>query len=426
MDMRTRSEGILLTKGDYYGTLAAARCIGSTGVPVCLAESSRLTQTGLSRFVTRGVRAPAIEPTQRFAAWLQTFGREQPGMFLYSTCDDMSWILASRREELRRHYRMYQPPLDTIATLLDKRRLYAACQQLGIDAPRTWAPESARELEELARSAEFPLLIKPRTQMLLNTKRKGRLVMRRGDLVDSYRRFRRDNTYAREILDYDPHISWPLLQHYLPGAGTDTYSLSGFISRGGHIFVVRAARKLFQRPARFGIGLCFRAAPVMSDLSERVRELARYVGYYGVFEAEFVRDAGGGPPLLIDFNPRFFGQMGFDIARGLPLPVLAYDAAHGSHQVARRVAQQRDVSYDTWWSGSRWLLRLAMLTQSLSGRLAHEDRVQLRRLLHDPRMRGVDAVGERGDPGPLLADVVVNLWHFARHPRDFARTFLQA
>ena len=61
------------------------------------------------------------------------------------------------------------------------------------------------------------------------------------------------------------------------------------------------------------------------------------IGYFGVFEAEFIRL--GDERLLIDFNPRFFGQMGFDVARGLPIVGLAYEAALGGTQRVTQLLQ---------------------------------------------------------------------------------------
>jgi hypothetical protein len=64
-----------------------------------------------------------------------------------------------------------------------------------------------------------------------------------------------------------------------------------------------------------------------------------------------------------------------------------------------------------------------MLTQSISGRLSPEERQALDTILHDPASRYIDAVKDEGDAGPFMADVLLNLKHFARHPRDFYRKF---
>jgi hypothetical protein len=61
-------------------------------------------------------------------------------------------------------------------------------------------------------------------------------------------------------------------------------------------------------------------------------------GYYGAFEVEFIRQ---GPRfLLLDFNPRFYGQMAFDIARGVPLPLFVYEAARRRRDRLREIVER--------------------------------------------------------------------------------------
>ncbi|MET0593938.1 MAG: carbamoyl-phosphate synthase [Polyangiaceae bacterium] len=416
---------MLLTSGDYYGTLAAARCLGRLNIPVWLADAPTFSQTHWSRFVRETIACPPVSDIDGFVDWLVGFGRRHSGFFLYSTSDDMSWVLASRREELARYYRLYQPPLATIVGLLDKRRLYEACGDVGIDVPETTFPDSVKDVERIAAASAGPLLIKPRTQMLLRSKSKGRLCTNPRDLVREFRAFCQENTYRDEILALDRSIALPMLQRYHIEAMTETYSLSGFIDETGQVFVVRAARKVFQRPRRLGVGLCFLAQSVKAELRQKIFELCRKVGYYGAFESEFVPIGATGQHKLIDFNPRFYGQMGLEVARGMPLPALVYHAAHGlSGDALRRAVGNPSESDGTEYHFSnRWILRLVMLTQTLAGRLSSEERRSLSAILRNPCARYVDAVRDAEDSGPLLADVLVNLGHFARHPRDFYRKF---
>jgi predicted ATP-grasp superfamily ATP-dependent carboligase len=422
---KAATSGALLTTGEYYGTLAAARCLGRLNIPVYLAEAAAFSQTRWSRFVSQHVECPAVSDLDAFGDWLLAFGREHHGLFLYSTSDDMSWLLASRREELAQHFRLYQPPLSTIVGLLDKRQLYGSCQAVGIDVPETLFPGSDADVAEIAKKNDKPLLIKPRTQMLLRSKSKGRVCRDPQELTSAYQAFRNDNVYRREILDHDPTIAWPMLQRYMPEAMTETYSLSGFIDETGEVFIVRAARKVFQRPRRLGVGLCFLGQPVKQELKQKIFELCRRTGYYGAFESEFVPIAATGEHMLIDFNPRFYGQMAFEVARGMPLPAFVYHASHGlSGEALRKMVEHlADADGASYHFSNRWVLRLVMLTQSISGRLSPEERQALDTILHDPASRYIDAVKDEGDAGPFMADVLLNLKHFARHPRDFYRKF---
>ena len=102
--------------------------------------------------------------------------------------------------------------------------------------------------------------------------------------------------------------------------------------RGQVGFVGSSARHYELGP--IALALLKRNVPVDAELAEKVRQLCVKLGYFGSFEVEFIR--AGGRQLLIDFNPRFYSQMGFDIARGMPLPLFVYEARWVSMPSQRR------------------------------------------------------------------------------------------
>jgi hypothetical protein len=71
--------------------------------------------------------------------------------------------------------------------------------------------------------------------------------------------------------------------------------------------------------------VCFECAPL--ELVERIATLCRRIRYRGVFVVEFIED--GDRALLLEFNARFYAEMGFGTARGMPLPILDCLAALG-------------------------------------------------------------------------------------------------
>ncbi len=328
---------ILLTMADYYGTLAAVRCLGRLGIPITVAESKLLAPARWSRYVTRRVECPDVGDSDAFLEWLMRFGEREPGHVLYPTSDDMAWLFALHREELGRHFLMYQPGVDVIYGLLNKQRLHDLCKDVGLDVPETWFPEGEKDLERVAAEARFPVLLKPQTQILFESHVKGAQVERASELLPRYREFLERNRYGRKLLDQDPKANRPMVQAFYPEAAQNIFSLSGFVDRTGELFVARGAVKVLQRPRKLGIGLCFEEVPVEPVLAEKLRALCKKLGYHGTFELEFIR--AGGKQLLIDFNPRFYSQMGFDIARGKPA---AADGVRGG--VRPRGAARRGVA----------------------------------------------------------------------------------
>ncbi len=415
---------ILLTMADYYGTLAAVRSLGRLGIPVTMAESKLLAPARWSRFVTRRVECPDVGDSERFLEWLMRFGEREPGHVLYPTSDDMAWLFALHREELGKHFRMYQPSVDVIYGLLNKKRLHGLCQDVGLDMPQTWFPEGESDLARVTAEARFPVLLKPQTQILFESHVKGSQVERASELLPRYREFLERNHYGRKLLDYDAKANLPMVQAFHAEAAQNIFSLSGFVDRTGELFVVRGALKVLQRPRKLGIGLCFEEVPVDVELAEKVRALCKKLGYHGTFEVEFIR--AGGKQLLIDFNPRFYSQMGFDIARGQPLPLLVYEAACGHEE---RLAE---VVRDTLaWKGAgqyiychRGIFELLLRAQGLSGRLSADEVKHWREWYARNRERAVDAVMDTSDWVPWMVDTAMHLRSYVRYPRGFIRTMV--
>lgn len=415
---------VLLTAGQFYGTLAAARCLGRAGIPVTLAEGHWLAPARWSRYVARRVRCPEIGDTDAFLAWLLDFGDRSPGHVLIPPSDDLAWLFAENREALARRFQMVSTPLSTVEALLDKHALLGHCQAVGLDVPATWFPRSEEEALVSAREAGFPLLLKPRTQVQLVSRSKGLLVETPAELGPSFRAFCAQNRYGERIRRRSPDVIWPMLQRYYPRAREHIYGLSGYVDARGEIVAVRAARKILQRPRKLGIGLCFEEAAVDQVIAARLGALCRRVGYRGVFEVELV-EAGAERP-LIDFNPRFYSQMAFDIDRGMPLPRLAYADATGDQRGLEELAAEARAE-----GGGpprvychRFLFEVILRAQKLSGHMSHGEEQHWRRWWSEHRDNATDAVAERGDLAPCGADVIQQLGGFARHPRSFVRSMV--
>lgn len=410
----------LLANADFYGTLAAARSLGRHGVEVTVAHPTHLGAASWSTYAARTVTCPPTHQSAAFLAWLLDFGRKEPGHVLYPTSDDAAFVYAAHRAELSRWYRLYQPSLDAIYALLNKKRLYEEGHAAGLTLPRTWFPKGPADLERIAREADGPVMIKPVTQILFSSHRKGDVVPSADALPRRYRAFAAES-YGPELRAWDPDVAQPMVQEFCPDAAQTIYSLSGFLSAEGD-WAMRAAVKVLQLPRRLGVGICFEDAPVDPKLAQRLFSLLRRVGYFGVFEAEFIQR--GAERLLIDLNPRFYGQMGFDLARGLPEVVLAYEAAMGHDDEVRallRAAQLTRPGHAPVYCHCAALRRL-LRWQEASGALAPEDAAGWRTWLGThPR---VDAVRAPDDWAPAAVDALNRLAAAARHPRAFVRTMV--
>jgi predicted ATP-grasp superfamily ATP-dependent carboligase len=288
-------------------------------------DAQRFAPVAWSRHVVHREVIPKVRPIAQFIDALLTFGARNPGHVLYASSDDLAWAFAEREAVLRRSFRLLTPPFACVVRLLDKRELYNACSDAGVPVPHTWFPESDEDIDLVGKVARFPVIIKPRSQVFFTSARKGAIVTSSAGLRAQYSAFARDNRYEAAISLERPAMARPMIQEL--HAAEPIYSVSGFCEPTRGLFVARGARKVLQWPRRAGVGIAFEDAPLRTALAEGVRRLCELTGFFGIFEAEFV-NAGDGMR-LIDFNPRLFNQVGFDVKRALPSPYFAYLLARG-------------------------------------------------------------------------------------------------
>lgn len=411
---------MLLTMAAFHGTLAAARCLGANGVPVTVADPGFLAPARWSRFTTRRHFCPSVDAPRQYVTWLLEYGARFPGCVLYPTGDDVAWLFARYRAELSESFRLYQPPLEVIYKVLNKRSLRQACSDVGLETPATRLPDEGEDLERLGAEFSYPLVVKPQTQILRWPHNKGRVVHSRETLRRTYDEVVRSATYSPLLVGEHPDVVRPLLQEFFPDAAQNIYNLSGFVDETGDLFVVRASRKVLQRPRRLGVGLCFEAAETDPELAGKLLALCRRVGYYGVFEAEFIPK--GSRFLLVDFNPRFYGQMGFDIARGLPLPLFVYEAALDRRERLQAMVDRARRSPATPVAFCNSIdLGVLVRLQRLAGNMDATDAARWRRWLASHGGAVTDAIIDPSDRGPQFAYVAEEVRRFLSHPRSFLR-----
>jgi predicted ATP-grasp superfamily ATP-dependent carboligase len=416
---------VLLLGADYYGTLAAARCYGKNGFRVTMADESSRARALYSRHVTERLVHPPLSEPARLLDWLVAWGEKNPGTLLYPPNDHLSWLFAAHRERLSKAFVMYSPSEEAIITLLDKKRLHEACEHpdVGIEVPVTHALGDAGASNPLADRLRYPVLLKPRTQVFLESGIKGFIVEDKATLASELARYKQLVRFNSVLTERHPDITEPMVQEYLTAAETSIFSVSGFVAKDGSI-VARAAMKVLQRPRKVGIGLCFEGRAIEPVLVEKLSKLCTKIGYHGTFESEFIAD--GDKRLLIDFNPRFYSQMGFDVARGAPLPMLVWHAACGDKK-----ALDAELACAAAWKSTgqevychKTMLDLVLGLQGLSGQMSKDDVRHWRRWYADHRATATDAVRDPDDKRPALVDAASWVQHFAKHPRSFVRSFV--
>jgi D-aspartate ligase len=412
----------LLTVANYNGTLAAVRSLGRAGIQVTTADPSRFAVSAWSKYATTRVQCPPVRATADFLEWLLAFGNTHERHVLLPTNDDSAWLYSLHREQLARYFYVAAPPVEVVYGLLNKATLYSNALDAGLDVPRTWFPTDADDVEACCREARFPVVIKPRTQVMFRTQSKGAYVRSAEELARHYSRIA-GQPHERDLLTRDPYASRPMVQEFHEEAAQGIYSVSAYVS-DGRICGLRAARKVLQQPRRLGIGVCFEEADVLADVAAGLERMVRRLRFSGVFEAEFILTKNH--RLLIDFNPRFYNQMAFDIARGLPLPLLAYYDALGDVRSFERMCATTDPP--ALPRGRVFVdlisMRILLSAQRLSGVLSSTERKQWAEWYNRNRDNCTYAIIDSTDRLPVWLAVAQTVLRHSRHPRNFLRSIV--
>jgi D-aspartate ligase len=410
-----------LATGCSGGTLAALRQLSRHGLKVSVIASRPLAAAAWSRHAFKVYRAPAEKNSEQFLSCLMQIGMASRNTVLLPTSDETAWLYASNQTVLKKHFRLHQPSVTTMRRILDKKQLSDAAVSAGLRVLPTWGPRTLDEVVAASPNLLYPILIKPRTQVHRANNDKGTVAHTPPELIEKYRAF-----VAREHTDSTdenlPDANIPLLQHFVDSALKNVYSISGYIDETGGLFVTRHARKIFQRSMPAGVGVCFEGLPANPALSESVRGLCKELGYFGIFEAEFISFADG--YAIIDFNPRLFNQAGMDAYRGMPLPLMAYLDAAGETDALRKTVQEaleddRDapaIFYD------RFTLWAILFARALTGRARPGERVRWREWKKLNRANTVHFVSDRKDPLPGLIHVLSEVFLGLKSVRRFIRS----
>ena len=427
-------QGVLLLNGDFFGTLNAARLYKKAGFRVVLADADRLSFAAWSNAVDEFILAPKVTSLLTFKNWLLEQGRRYQGFLLYPTSDDLCWIIARFQEELSVHYRIHYPSYQTVIDLLDKSRLYELARQSNLQTIPTTVVQDKAELARFFAEQGQRLMIKPKSQIGLHSKVKGFLADDLDKTLMQWQRFQQDAVYDQDLLAIEHGFRTPLVQRYLPEAQGQTYSVAGFISRSQEWVALRAARKVFQYPVNMGVGLCFEHADLQPEVVSGLIQLLRSANYFGVFEAEFIyTEAPDGEPqfYLMDLNPRFYGQMGFEIERNLPLPLLVIADHNGDLSTLKTFCQPVQSTDPTAFIRSdvypvtRYMhaafFRLLLWTQRLGRRMNQDQLAQWQGWLQSGPTTVSDFIASRSDPRPLRLFWLRLMLRLLRHPRSTLR-----
>ena len=389
--------------------LAVTRSLGRAGVPVTVYGDSRTAVARHSRFAAAFCECPHLGDSDLFVDWLTdelTAGRIT---LIAPTSDSVMFHTACAVDRLRSPVDVGHPRPQAIFDCLLKQQFARALDSYGFPTPATAIPTSISDAIEFAEKVGYPLVSKPRTHVGAGVHR-GDVYETESDLRSGFAPYEIGDGHE-SALAHDPDLQWPLLQEFIGVESLEVVSVSGCLSPEGDVLAVGHSRKERLWPPQLGIGTLF-VALESHPFTDHVLDATRAILGSGIFEFEVLYHPETGDYWAIDLNPRAFGQMTLDIARGNDLPALWYEAVTGE-----RLQQPGPRSPVP----DRWQLGVPLLTDlSIEIASGPDRRIRLNELRHSLGRSSVGAVADWADPIPALAFSR----SFLRHPGGLVRPYL--
>lgn len=390
-------------------SLAFVRSLGRQGIAADVYSAEPWSIAGASRYCRRRRKSPPLSDYDRFRTFLENEIQLGNISAIAPTSDLVCFYLSCVLDKLAPECRRVLPDAESLRHVLFKDR-FVPRGDGRIQPPKTFCPRSVEEAHDLAESFVYPCVLKPRSHIATPAER-GHVAR---DPQEFRRFFRRANVpdSAAAVLDAFPELALPVVQEFIPSRPSDLVTISGFLDENGECLAMLGAKKTAQWPPRLGIGLLFEVCPIDAFRDEVTAFVRDRVGR-GIFELELIpRDDGR--HIALDLNPRGYGQMQFDIARGNDYPAMWAATFQGrSRAVVESFARPTDTVI-------RYAHGVPLAARAIARSMR---RGHMRWALASFRKDAQGAVGVMHDDSDPLPTAIY-LGSMLRHPGGLIRPFL--
>ena len=304
-----------MTDGLWRKSMSAIRSLGKAGYDVHVMGDTQFTTGFWSRYTARRVIAPvASRDVAGFGRALVKLLEEFPAdrkPVLFAMEDESQMWVARNVDQVSALALIPLPPLASLDIAMDKGRTMDVARSLGIPVPRTWAPSSAQELDEILNRdlAGREFVVKPRTG--------------RGSAGIVYNVRHPIAEWARR---WEEHGAL-LVQERIPATG-EAIGVSLLFDGAGQLVASFSHHRLRQYPVSGGPSTDRESihAPELERLSVTLLE---QLGWTGIAMVEWKVDPTDGVARLMEINPRFWGSLELAVRAGVDFPAQFARVARG-------------------------------------------------------------------------------------------------
>jgi predicted ATP-grasp superfamily ATP-dependent carboligase/peptidoglycan/xylan/chitin deacetylase (PgdA/CDA1 family) len=314
--------GAILLGGDH-GSLGVARSLGRRGIPVYYITDDKLI-TKFSTYVARTLVWDGPDGAGAVDYLLNLARRDGlAGWVLYPAGDREVTLVSQNHAQLSQSFRLCTMPWATLRDAVEKRRMYAKAEELGIDYPRIYAVTRKEDLADL--QCQFPVVLKPSVKEETNA-------------LTQAKAWKAPNAACLSAM-YDEAVKLVgagsiIIQEMIPGSGETQFSYTG-VWRDGEPVVSAVARRTRQHPVEFGTGTYVETVD-RPEVEAAATRFLKSLSFSGMVEIEFKLDRRSGAYKILDVNPRAWTWNSIGEAVGIDFAYAQWLLATGQHAPVRR------------------------------------------------------------------------------------------
>jgi len=307
---------VLVLDAMQRSALSVTRSLGSKGIPVITADTSRTALAGTSRYSSRYYRYPCPQQeSDSFVDRIKSILHEEDIRFVIPVTELTTRLLLRHRQQFPQVILPF-PDAETVELVSNKNRLMRFAESLGVPVPATIYANNRDEVDSQLDALPYPLILKPEQSWLEQD----------DGWIHTRVRTAAGPQEARSILASDPAFrAHPfMLQEFIQGTGQGIFALYNL----GSGITFFAHRRLREKPPQGGVSVLSESMVADPRLVSIARLLLDNAGWHGIAMVEF-RISTDGRPYLMEINTRFWGSLQLAVDAGVDFPWLLYQMASG-------------------------------------------------------------------------------------------------
>jgi D-aspartate ligase len=296
----------------HYGQLGVLRSFGRLGIAVHGVDPNPRSAGLFSRYCKKKFLydVDAVSPRASVQYLLDVSKKIGKRSLLIHTTDSGAGWLADQADALSEGYIFPKLSKQLVLSLANKKDMYFLAKKCGIPTPEACFPLSMGDVEEYAKDAVFPVVLKELYRG--GSPRVGKrmfVAKTKPQLLDFYRQFEDPS---------DPNF---MIQEYIPGGDDSIWMFNGYFNEKSECLFGMTGRKLRQSPIHTGVtslGVCLKN-PVVDKMT---KNFMKRINYKGILDIGYRYDMRDGKYKVLDVNPRigstfrlFVADNGLDVAR---------------------------------------------------------------------------------------------------------------